>query len=671
MLMEEIYLPIEKIMSINEEIKEKWELFIKEGKLSKEGIRSVIYESWKRSKEYNINPYGKNISIQLSKRELEEKRKELMPLLQMTRPFMSSLYKIIKSSDFMIRLTDSEGYVLDHIGEDAIINRYNPSTSQDGYSVREDVIGTNAIGIALITGEPIQVVGGEHYLREYHDWTSSACPIRNHNGKIMGVLSITGGYDLVHPHTLGMVVAAAEAIERELKLVESNNKLRLTNEGFYQITESISEGIIRIDNSGFISNMNRFARKLLGFNEEDLVNKNIKDIIAYEKIDEIINRIYARKKYEEEEVNFYTKSGRRRTCIINITPIKLTSSSELGGSVITFREKRVVHSLVNKIVGANARFTFDDILGESEKIKMAKKMAIISASTDVTILLQGESGTGKEMFAQAIHNESRRRNNPFIFLNCGAIPRDLVSSELFGYVEGAFTGSKKGGHPGKFELADGGTIFLDEIGDMPLDSQTNLLRVLEDHKVVRVGGHDLIPIDVRVIAATNKDLSKEVELGNFRRDLYYRLNVMTIYTPNVRDRKEDIRMLIDHFLEKLSKSTGKSIKKVNSSFYEVMCRYDWPGNVREIQNVMQVILNFKESGDSLIAEDVPETIRRSYDPEVVLKRDPLLTLDEIEKAAIERTIAHVQGNMKMAASILGIGRSTLYRKMEKYNIKQI
>ena len=233
----------------------------------------------------------------------------------------------------------------------------------------------------------------------------------------------------------------------------------------------------------------------------------------------------------------------------------------------------------------------------------------LQLKTDATILLQGESGTGKEMFAQAIHNASRRKDRPFVFLNCGAIPRDLVSSELFGYVEGAFTGAKRGGHPGKFELADGGTIFLDEIGDMPLDAQISLLRVLEDHKVVRVGGNDVIPINVRVIAASNKDLKKEVELEKFRSDLFYRINVMPIYISSLRERKEDIKIFIDYFSEKFSESNENHIKKISASFYEGMINYDWPGNVRELQNVMQLVLNVAENNSVLTGKNLPSYVK--------------------------------------------------------------
>jgi len=467
-------LPGKNFINYNEDIIKKWEMFAEEDVLNENGIREVIVESWKRSKDYGVNPYSQDFPQSLSDEELKKRHKESSLLLKTAKPFMDSIYKIVQDTDFIIRLTDKDGFVLTHIGEEKIVNMYFSIGADDGYNVKEEFVGTTAIGMTLITGEPIQVVGGEHYLREYHKLTSSACPIKDKSGTILGVLSITGSYKQVHPHTLGMVVAAAEAIEKEIKLEEYNNELRSINERFYQITESISEGIIRVDNKGNIMSINRFARKLLSFSEANIIGKDIKTILSSDNRADILQGIINGKSHVEEEVNFKTRNGRKKSCIANITPIK-----SAGGVVITFRETKMLHSLVNKIVGANAKFNFSDILGKSDAINKAIKLASVSANTNTTILLQGESGTGKEMFAQAIHNESDRRGYPFVFLNCGAIPRELVSSELFGYIEGAFTGAKRGGHPGKFELADGGTIFLDEIGDMPLDAQVSLLRVLE------------------------------------------------------------------------------------------------------------------------------------------------------------------------------------------------
>lgn len=661
-------MPTKILLDNNEDIIKKWGLFVSEGVLNKIGLRDIISHSWERSKLYGIDPFKTNFPIELTEDDLKKKYKEFRHLLGTAKPLMKTLYNLIQNSDFMIRLTDRDGYVLEHIGEDSLIRKHKSLLLQDGYNIKEEVIGTNAIGLSLISGEPIQVLGGEHYLHKYHKWTSSACPIKDENSEILGVLSITGNCEFVHPHTLGMVVAAAKAIEKEMKLEYSNKKLKIVNEQFYQITESISEGIIRIDNQGNITSMNRFARKLLGYSEKGIHNMNIRDVLSTNSQNDIINAINKGKGYQEEEINFTTKMRRNKTCIVNVTPIKLFSSTDLGGGVITFKENKTVLSMINKIVGANARFTFDDILGKSENISRSIKLATIAAKTDATILLQGESGTGKEMFAQAIHNASRRKGRPFVFLNCGAIPRDLVSSELFGYVEGAFTGAKRGGHPGKFELADGGTIFLDEIGDMPLDAQISLLRVLEDHKVVRVGGNDVIPINVRVIAASNKDLKKEVELEKFRSDLFYRINVMPIYISPLRERKEDIKIFIDYFYEKFSETNEKHIKKVSASFYEGMIKYDWPGNVRELQNVMQLVLNVAENNSVLTGKNLPSYVKEKENIAEISSAKQLFTLDQMEKNAIIQTLIDVNDNIAAASRILGIGRNTLYRKMEKYKI---
>ena len=663
-----INLPNKKQFDNDEDIIKKWQLFVSQGILKKDGLRDIISKSWERSKIYGIDPYKKDFPVELTKDALENKYKEFLPLLATAKPFMQTLYDLIQNLDFMIRLTDRDGYVLDHIGEDSLIRQEKFLSLQDGYNIKEEVIGTNAIGLSLITGEPIQVLGGEHYLHKYHNWTSSACTIKDEKGGTLGVLSITGNHEFVHPHTLGMVVAAAKAIEKEMKLEYYNKKLKIVNEQFYQITESISEGIIRIDNEGNITSMNRFARKLLGYSGKDIHDMHISDVLSANSGKHIINDVNKGREYEEEEIDFTTKTGINKTCIVNFTPIKLFSSTNLGGVVITFKENKVVLSMINKIVGANARFTFDDIFGKSKSITHSIQLATIAAKTDDTILLQGESGTGKEMFTQAIHNASRRKNRPFVFLNCGAIPHDLVSSELFGYVEGAFTGAKRGGHLGKFELADGGTIFLDEIGDMPLDAQISLLRVLEERMVVRVGGHDVIPINVRVIAATNKDLKKEVELGKFRSDLFYRINVMPIYISSLRERKEDIKIFIDYFYEKFSESNEKYIKKINESFYQNMINYNWPGNVRELQNVMQLVLNVADNNSILTSENLPNYIKEKENIGELSGIKQLFTLEQIEKNAIMQTLIDVNDNMAAASRILGIGRSTLYRKMEKYKI---
>lgn len=662
-------LPGKKLLNKNEGFKEAWKFFVSKGIIKKGLIREAVSSSWRRSTSYDIDPFAKNLDVVLLTEEEVDKRYEnFMTLIKTAKPFMESLHKIVESSGLIVRLVDRDGYVLESMGDYKLVEQYGILNLRRGGNVRENTIGTNAIGLALAIKKPIQVLGAEHYCKQYHKWTSSACPIKDERGEIIGVLSTTGPNENVHPHTLGMVVAAAQAIGNEMKLEKSNKQLDMKNRHFYAIMESISEGLICTDHKGMVMDINLFARRFLRLRQENIVGKSIKTILGNRNYDKIMDKIKSGEKYEEE-MYFKRKKRNNIACIIEATPIKDEVAKGIEGMVITFKEAKVVHNLVNKIVGAEAKFTFDDILGKSKEIQDAVKIASVAAKTNTTILLLGESGTGKELFAQAIHNESSRRNRPFVFLNCGAIPRELVASELFGYVEGAFTGAVRGGHSGKFELADGGTIFLDEIGDMPLDTQANLLRVLESKQIVRVGGHNVVPVDVRVIAATHKNLKEEVERGTFREDLFYRLNVMPIRTPSLRSRREDIKTLTDYFIKKFCMSMRKNIKSVNRSFYKGMLRYDWPGNVRELQNVVQLVINMIGDRESIDHKHLPNYMKANNTPKEMNITNKLMTLEEIEKTAIIKTLREVEGNMVAASNILGIARSTLYRKMEKYEIE--
>ncbi|PAB57046.1 sigma-54-dependent Fis family transcriptional regulator [Anaeromicrobium sediminis] len=661
----------EMLVSTNKSFKGPWTEFMEKGYVKKGSVRKRIYNSWIRSKNYGIDPFVDKIKISLTNKELHQRYQRCTNLTKRAKPFMDSLNKIVGSSNLIIRLTDKDGYVLDFLGDSSLVEKYGELNLYKGCNVKEESIGTNAIGLALIIGEPIQVVGEEHYCKIYHNWTSSACPIRDEDNNLMGVLSITGASSEVHPHTLGMLIAASEAIENELKLEKSNKQLDLANKHFHAIMESISEGLICTDNEGIVMDINLFARRFLKLKEENIIGKNIKSILYKKDYKRVKEFMSSGKKMEEEEIYFKTEKGRADPCIVDLTPIKVLASNELEGVVITFKQEKIVHKLVNKIVGAQARFTFDDILGESMNIQSAKKIASMAATTNTTTLLLGESGVGKEMFAQAIHNGGARNGKPFVVLNCGAIPRDLVASELFGYVEGAFTGARRGGHHGKFELADGGTIFLDEIGDMPLDAQVSLLRVLETKQIVRIGGHEVIPIDVRVIAATHKNLEKEVERGNFREDLFYRLNVMPVSIPALRERKEDVSIFAHYFINKFTKNMNKTIKGIDKSFYKGLKNYSWPGNVRELQNIIQLVINMIPDGEYITKKNLPNHIlEKALLPDIEMD-EKLYSLEDVEKMAIIKTVKMTKNNLALAAKILGIGRSTLYRKMDKYSIKSV
>lgn len=640
---------------------EAWEKYILHDELDFSDMRIEIADSWIRSRNFDVDPNATTIKEMLSEEELMQRSQAFSPILKIALPFMETIYKAVGEGAMEVSFTDANGYVLECLGDEDVLRDLH---LHKGKNMSENVVGTNAIAITLKKGIAFQVLGAEHFNKKFHKMTSAAAPIKDDNGEIVAVLCMSGVNDRVHPHTLGMILASALAIEHEIKLNKRNDDLIRINKHFDAIMKTISEGIITITYDGIITDINYFALKILKKSHQDLIGKTIDEVTNKSVLALIKKEV---RTLEEKEIQVIT-GGRKKTIIMSLKPI-YSQDDSIKEYLITFRESKKVYSEVNKIFGSKAIYTFDAILGDSEEINEAIRMAKLIAATDATILLHGESGTGKEMFAQGIHNESPRKNNSFVFINCGAIPRDLVASELFGYEDGAFTGARKGGNPGKFELADGGTLFLDEIGDMPLDTQANLLRVLETKEVVRVGGHEVIPVDVRVIAATHKDLVEEVKMGNFRGDLFYRLNVMPIHTPSLRERKEDIRNLIDFFYMQFRKTPSKKLA-IDESFYTVMKHYHWPGNVRELQNVMQMVTNLVGDKEKLSSGHLPLYIKEKIGAESIeLGRvDNIRPLDVVEKEAIVNALLASDNNLVQAAKMLEIGRSTLYRKIEKYNL---
>ena len=318
------------------------------------------------------------------------------------------------------------------------------------------------------------------------------------------------------------------------------------------------------------------------------------------------------------------------------------------------------------------RFSFGQIIGKSKKMQEIYEIIEHVAQTDATVMIYGESGTGKELVARAIHYSGKRKGKPFIAVSCSAFPETLLESELFGYEKGAFTGAYAR-KPGRFELADGGTLFLDEVGEIKPEIQVKLLRVLQDKAFERLGGKETIKVDVRIIAATNKDLEKEVAMGRFREDLYYRLNVIPIYLPPLRERKEDIPLLAEHFLRIYSEKNGKSIKRISPEAMEALVNYSWPGNVRELENVIErmVVLG---TGDEITVSQLPERIRNSKiadistNLEVFEIPDEGISLEDVEKMLIMKALAKANGNKSKAAKLLGITRRTLQYRLRKHGL---
>ena len=542
-----------------ESVKQAFLKFMETGQIDTGAVRPQIAESWQRCQSSGQSTIGQSSSCMLLK-DLDFQKKLTMSndLLRIANPIMESLYELVKGSGFVVSIANDEGVILQVLGDTEIMEKAKECNFIPGSKWTEAMVGTNAIGTGLQVKNPIQVCSYEHLWQQAQVWTSSAAPIYGYKGIIAGILTVAGTYehDKVHSHTLGMVVAMAQAISNNIRVNKTLMQLNIANSYMKALMESIEEGILACDEYGEITQINGTAAKILRIEAEDLINKKISEVLP--DADILTCAITSGLKYTDREILINTIRGKVH-CVITCRPI-MADNDETVGVVIVLKEIEAVRKLVNHMVGDRAKFTFKNIVGQNESFLQTVDLAKQAASSRSTVLLLGESGTGKEVFAQSIHNASVYSGGPFIVINCSAIPRELIASELFGYTEGAYTGARRGGSPGKFELANGGTVFLDEIGEMPFDMQAVLLRTLQEKTVVRLGGQIATSINTRVIAATNRDLEQEVEKGFFRKDLFYRLNIIMIKSPPLRERVDDIPLLVTYFLKKLYIVYNKKIK---------------------------------------------------------------------------------------------------------------
>lgn len=635
--------------------KEDWKLAINHKVISK-NVKRVVQESWLRCLEKNVDPFAPTNLQVLSAQELTARWELRQELLDTCLPFIEKLYTLVKGSGSVVSLSDSEGFLLKIIGDTAAHEFGNLSNFVEGACWLENVMGTNAIGTSLITGEAIQIIGYEHWSLSSHNATCSGAPIRDPEGNIIAVLDITAPKEKAHPHTLGLVAAAAYAIENQMKLKRSFESSRA-------IIESITDGLLVIDGQNRVSHLNNAVVRLLGCQPQDVIGLPLKQLIDEQYNSRLLN-IILNKCPVTDELFLLHKNDNIVKCTITVRPLTNPKNETIGTVVIINEHKRIKH-LIKQMEGTRASLTFANIVGSSPNFLAAVKMAKMVSASHSTILLSGESGTGKDVFAQAIHNNGPRTKQPFVALNCGAIPRELMASELFGHVEGAFTGARKGGTPGKFELADGGTIFLDEISEIPLDLQAHLLRVIEDKSIVRLGGTEVIPLDIRIIAATNRNLEEEVAKKNFRADLYYRLNVVSIHLPPLRERLGDIPALTTAFANQLAAQWGKKTVTIDDEAMLALQFYQWPGNIRELQNVLERIFNFLDM-DQIRLEHLSAKIVEGYRATNSTPNTGFLRKSEM--VMIMGALQRNRGNRSQAALDLGISRSTLYRKIQEYNI---
>jgi len=456
------------------------------------------------------------------------------------------------------------------------------------------------------------------------------------------------------------------------KLEEDEIYINIVN----TLLNTFNEWMVVVDEDAKIVMMSKGYKEFIGDMHPE--GKHVKDVIENTRMDIVLAS-------GEKEFGDIQRIGENKMIAMRMPLIKegkvygaigkviLKDISDLDflNKKLNVLEKEVEYYKSELGKERTAKYSFDNIAGISRKINDVKRIAQRATKTNSNVLITGESGTGKELFAHAIHSDSERCLGPFVKINCAAVPSELLESEFFGYEEGAFTGARKGGKRGKFLLADKGTIFLDEIGDMPLKMQAKLLRVIQEKEIESVGGNKILELDVRVIAATNRDIEKMVDEGTFREDLYYRLNVVRLRLPSLRERKEDIEIIARHLMKKVGNRLGVHVEGISAEALKHLVAYDWPGNAREIENIIERALNMLESDLLIRPEHLPQKLiannARTYAcPDGHLKE----ILSDIEKEIIKKTLMEHEGNKNKVARILGISRTCLYAKIDRYRLER-
>lgn len=541
--------------------------------------------------------------------------------------------------DGHLNLADAEGVTLAACGADL---------TPLGSRLLESVQGTNCTGLALREQRLVFVLAGENFKRELRErrMHCASAPVRDTRGRLLGALTLTAAVGNFHCHTLDTVQAAAEAISRQLALTALLDEQQ-------RVLEVLNEGVILLDEHHRIRSLNGYARRLLQLDDSQQGRPFANFVSQDTDLDLWLDRRWER---QDRDLTLLLPDGSGLPCLASASPIAQ------GGWVLNRR----IREITRQMLGTRARYSFTDIQGRSPALQNSLRVAQAASRSEATVLLLGESGVGKELFAQAIHNASARRHGPFIAVNCGAIPRDLVQSEIFGHVEGTFTGAARGGAAGKFELADGGTLFLDEIGDMPLEAQVSLLRVLQEGEVTRVGSKKTQVVDVRVIAASHRDLAQAVASGGFR-DLFYRLNVLPLQVPPLRERREDIPLLVGSLLESVGRNVERPPLAIADEALALLMAHDWPGNVRALENVIERTMNLAQ-GALIHPADLPSGMLDAAAP-VTPEGNGLTPLELGQRDLIRATLELTCGNLRQTAVRLCVSRAGLYVKLARYGLQ--
>ncbi|MCI9129853.1 MAG: sigma 54-interacting transcriptional regulator [Eggerthellaceae bacterium] len=693
-------------------------LFIEDGTMPEPSpwLRPEILDSWSRCRMMGVVSDSSKLAMPVSEDDLMNIKTIYANVIEAAHPLMDIIDELELASEYIFELISRNGLTLLRTGN---MNLHS-IVARDSL-MNESTMGTNAHTLCMKYARPMQVMGPEHYCSALDGIAGLASPVFDKSGRVVASFLLTQplpkdpwseGYHRLLMHAQAMISSVCFALENEVSLQDSlvrvataNEKLTLATEKSQRIRNmfeaavgSSNDAVIVIDASGRIQHASPEAIHVLRTTPASVLDQSIDSVLGLAWPDEFMPLL------EKPNVKI-TANANGRMLDVSGNAVRNLESEELDGFVARI-SKHVEASGSSRSAkpGEDASITFADILGTSNAIHEATKVALRYAMTSENVLITGESGTGKEYFAQAIHNASRA-SGPFMSMNCAAIPPRLIESELFGYESGAFTGADRAGKPGKIELADKGTLFLDEIGDMPLELQATLLRVLENKRVMRLGGKSYKQVDFRVVAATNRSLPKMVEDGLFREDLLYRLSILTVSLPPLRMRNGDVMFFAFYYLNECRRKTLEGPTGFTPEAEKMIREFSWPGNVRQIKNAIYSAF-YAAVGDHIDVPDLPQYLREgtgmfdgfdeipmvpkaapaaqvapeaapeapgsvpdgSSDEQLVFPTR-LLSMDALQESAIRLAMMYAQGNVAKAAETLQISKATLYRKLKEYGLK--
>ncbi len=634
------------------DIRLAWETFLTDGR-PPVGVPASLLASWERSRTLGVGA-GRTEAPLADEPEIFRRRSQNASLVGAARPALDRSTRFLADAASMMILADASGFIVETAGDPRVMDKGRRNHLETGGRWDEATIGTNAIGTALADGRSVEICGAEHFCEEVQRWTCAATPVCHPlDGELLGVVDISGPAASFNPQSLSLAVAIGQEIEASLGRAAKMEHEVLLRHFVSKRSIWLSEDILVVDRRGMLVHAAHKAGTGSGLAGDIRQMIGAASLEAWEA--------NCRRRFPNASLEIVKRDDAVVGCLIVLHTARRRSGSPAA---------------VSRPAGEEG-LAFEQILGNDPALHAARERARRLAANRLPILIEGETGVGKELFARAIKGASPDPDGPFVPVNCGGMARELIASELFGYAKGAFTGADEHGRAGKIEKADGGILCLDEIGEMPLDLQSYLLRVLEDGVVYRVGEHEGRRVTIRILAMTNRDLLAEVEAGRFHRDLYYRIAAARLRIPPLRERGADVVLLAQTFAAAAATRLGRSPLVFSAAALARMQAYGWPGNIRELRNVVDTLVALAE-GDQLDESDLPPEVLASPSPSSGHVSRPLnsgrdgstplqgVDLKAAERAAILDQVNACGGNLTEAARRLGIARSTLYVRLAEY-----